>query len=309
MSKSFTFDLFRLNIEDTNNLFLDKKSLRIRNDEQITNILKESCEAAHDQVQKTKSAVFKWSHRTYLNLANIHEYRNLHYLILARSVLEKDGFVVTDSGLSSTTSISFPPLASAVVCIFDLSRHLIAIEHSGQLSQTAWRDFLQKILTHTAIKLGFNSTIEIEPVPEHNDIVGLFLSFQRITRMKLTLRIPNPELTRYTREIYNDLKNSDIREITQDMKNPNGLSKSKEARPFGCAVLAEQGYKKGTVTIEGLRNKKTEPNQTRADTAQGASRGKQSYIHGINSTIKTKEAQTALNAICAEIDRISPQIE
>lgn len=95
----------------------------------------------------------------------------------------------------------------------------------------------------------------------------------------------------------------------QDMKNPNGLSKSEEARPFGCAVLAEQGYKKGDVTIEGLRNDKFEIAHSGTDAARGAVKGLRDFIRGINSTAKTKETQNALIAIAAEIDRLHPQMK
>ncbi|NYG35054.1 DUF4747 family protein [Sphaerotilus montanus] len=213
---------------------------------------------------------------------------------------------VTDDGLTNGTSISYPPLASTIVCLFDLSRHLVAVEHTGELANTAWRDFLQKILASAASSLQWWSTIELEPVPAHNDIVQLFLSFQRVTRMKVTLRIPNPELNRYTKMVYEDLRNSGIREITQDMKNPSGLSKSPDARPFASAVLAEQGYKKGEVTVEGLRNDAFEVAQSGNEAARGVVKGLREFVRGMNVNLRTKEAKNAIAAICAEIDRVHP---
>lgn len=305
MPRRFSFDLFRLNVEDSADLFLAPDVPRLRTDEDLTKLLQIATDADQDQIQKTRSAVFKWSLREFRDLKDSNS-RQLLHVILARSVLERDGAIVTDDGMSVGTSSLHPPLASTAVCLFDLSRHLVAVEHTGELSQTAWKDFLEKILGSAAYRMGFGSTIQLEPIPEQNGIVGLFLSFQRVTRMRVTLRIPNPELNRYTRALYEDLSTSGIREFTQDMKNPNGMSKSETARPFASAVLAEQGYKKGEVIIEGVRNDSFEQVSSGSAAARGNVRGLRDFVRGMHANAKTKEAQKALSAIAAEIDRIHP---
>jgi len=303
--RRFSFDLFRLNVEDSADLFLAPDVPRLRTDEDLTKLLQIATDADQDQIQKTRSAVFKWSLREFRDLKDSNS-RQLLHVILARSVLERDGAIVTDDGMSVGTSLLHPPLASTAVCLFDLSRHLVAVEHTGELSQTAWKDFLEKILGSAAYRMGFGSTIQLEPIPEQNGIVGLFLSFQRVTRMRVTLRIPNPELNRYTRALYEDLSTSGIREFTQDMKNPNGMSKSETSRPFASAVLAEQGYKKGEVIIEGVRNDSFEQVSSGSAAARGNVRGLRDFVRGMHANAKTKEAQKALSAIAAEIDRIHP---
>lgn len=308
MSRRYSFDLFRLNIEDRADLFLRPNIQRLRTDDDIRMLLQVATEYEQDQIQKTRSAIFKWSLREYRDLRDSNN-RELLHVILARSVLERDGVIVTDDGMSVGTSSLNPPLASTAVCFFDLSRHLVAVEHTGDLSQTAWKDFLQQILGSAAFRLERGSTIELEPVPEKNGIVGLFMSFERVTRMKVTLRIPNPELNRYTQAIYDDLEISGVREFTQDMKNPNGMSKSDNARPFASAVLAEQGYKKGEVQIEGIRNDTFEQASSGTTAARGHVRGLRDFVRGLHVTAKTKEAQKMLTAITAEIDRIHPAPE
>lgn len=298
MSRRFSFDLFRLNIEDSADLFLLPRSQRLRTDEDLRQLLQVAAESGQDQIQKTRSAVFKWSLREYRELKDSNG-RALLHVILARSVVERDGLIVTDEGMSVGTSSLNPPLASTAVCFFDLSRHLVAVEHTGELSQTAWKGFLQQILASAAFRMERSSTIELEPIPEQNGIVGLFLSFQRVTRMKVTLRIPNPELNRYTRALYEDLKASEVREFTQDMKNPSGISKAENARPFASAVLAEQGYKKGEVQLEGIRDDVFEQASSGSTAARGS-------VRGLHANAKTKEAQNVLSAITAEIDRIHP---
>ena len=305
MSRSFSFDLFRLNIEDTADLFSDRNMPRLRSDEEIQKLLQIATEFEQDQIQKTRSAVYKWSLREY-NVIKNNVDRPLLHVILARSVLERDGAIVTDNGMSTGTSQLNPPLASTAICLFDLKRHLVAIEHTGDLSQTAWQDFLHKILAASALRMQKWSTIELEPIPEKNGIIGLFRSFQRVTRMKVTLRIPNPELNRYTRSLYSDLKMSEVREFTQDMKNPNGMSKDENARPFASAALAEQGYKKGEVHIEGIRNDTFEQATSGSAAARGTIRGLRDFVRGMHANARTKEAQRALNLITAEIDRIHP---
>lgn len=306
MARRFAFDLFRLNIEDVSDLFTEAALPRIRTDQDIAEVLRTATEPEQDQIQKTRSAVFKWSVREYRDLANVNPERPLLHVVLARSILEREGAIVTDDGMSSGTSSLNPPLASTAVCLFDLTRHLVAVEHTGDLAPTAWREFFERILGTAANRLQKWSAISLEPVPEQNGIIGLFRSFDRITRMRVVLRIPNPELNRYTRQLYEDLANSGIREMTQDMKNPNGLSKAEAARPFASAVLAEQGYKKGDVQFEGLRNGTFEQASSGSTAARGSVRGLRDFVRGLHANAKAKEAQRVLAAIAAEIDRIHP---
>lgn len=309
MSRKFSFDLFRLNIVDADDMFSVNINQRVRGNADLIKIFQTSTSNEMDQIQKTRSAIYKWSLRDYLNLTEMADGRELIHLVLARSLLEKDGLIVTDEGISSGTSSSFPPLASAAVVLIDLSRHLVAVEHTGELSQTAWKDFIEKILSFSAFYLGKLSSISLEPVPEKNGIVGLFLSFDKVTRMRLTLRIPNPELNRYTRELYNDLVKSELREITQDMKNPNGMSKNTDARPYACAVLAEQGYKLGDVQISGIKGETFEEATSGSNAVRGNIKSLRDFIRGLSSNLKTKEAKDAIKLVFAEIDRIHPEID
>jgi hypothetical protein len=306
VSRRFSFDLYRLNIEDSDDLFAQSQLRRLRRDEDIATVLEKATDPEQDQVQKTRTAVFEWGVREFRSLKEESPDRPLLHVVLARSVLERDGDIVTDQGMTTGTSSLNPPLASTAVCIFDLSRHLVAVEHTAQLAPTAWKEFFERILGTAASRLDFWSSIALEPIPEQNGIVGLFLSFERLTRMRLTLRIPNPELNRYTKLLYDDLSRSGIRELTQDMKNPNGLSKGEEALPFAAAVLAEQGYKKGDVQFEGLRNGAFEQATSGSSAARGNVRGLRDYVRGMHANVKTKEAQRALAAITAEIDRLHP---
>jgi len=304
--RKFNFDLYRLNIVDVIDIFIPKEASPIRTDEKIIDVLEKSDSPVFDKEQETRGAIYKWSIRDCYKYPSNLNSREVVSLVLARSVLEKNGLIVTDDGMSSGLSSSFPPLASTIILFFDLSRHLVAVEHSSELSQTAWKDYLEKILSDTALQCGYASQLTIEPVPEKTEILSLFRSFDRVTRIKATLRIPNPELTRYTKSLFDDLKHSNIREYMQDMKSPSGLSTSEDARPFATAVLAQQGYKKGDVHIEGIRGDKFE----KVDSGSVASRGSISilkdFVRGLNANAKAKETISVLSEITKEIDRIHP---
>src|SRR5690606_17840606 len=149
-------------------------------------------------------------------------------------------------------------------------------------SQTAWKDFLEKILNHGSFALGKHSLISLEPISGNNHIVVLLLSFDKLFRMRLTLRIPNPELNRYTKDLYDDLVESGIREFTQDMKNPNGISQHQNSRAFASAVLAEQGYKEGEVLFEGLKDESVLTLRSGLDAVRGGVRGLRDFIRGMS---------------------------
>jgi hypothetical protein len=187
-----------------------------------------------------------------------------------------------------------------------MSRHLVAVEHSGILSQTAWRDFAAKIFGNAASACDKASFLELEPVPEKHEIVSLFRSFERLTRIRAVLRIPNPELTRYTKALFEDLQTSQVREYEQDMKNPNGLSKEENARPFATAALAEQGYKDGDVQMEGVRGGEFEKVVSGSTATRGSIASLKDFVRGLHANAKAKETQKVLTEVVKEIDRIHP---
>jgi hypothetical protein len=306
LARKFNFDLFRLNIVDLEDLFLPDQSSLIRGDEDIFRLIEASCDSKFDKDQETSNAKFRWSLRYFTDYTSTNHDRSFLSVVIARSVLEKGGLIVTDDGIDEGSSMSNPPLASTMILFFDLQRHLVAVEHSGELSQVLWKDHLEKIIDDVALNLGKASTVKLEPVPEKHEIVGLFKSFDKVTRIKATLRIPNPELTRYTQSLFDDLKSSDVREYTQDMKNPGGLSKKEDARPFATAVLAQQGYKSGDVQIEGYRNQTFERVLSGANASRGAINSLKQFVRGLGANAKAKETQKVLQEIAKEIDRIHP---
>ena len=91
------------------------------------------------------------------------------------------------------------------------------------------------------------------------------------------------------------------------MKNPGGLSKSEEARPYASVALAEEGYKDGEVLFEGLREGKFREIKSSEEAARGKLEILKDYVRGIAANAKAQETQRVLEAITAEIDRLHPQ--
>ncbi|MFH1985626.1 MAG: hypothetical protein ABIL58_27645 [Pseudomonadota bacterium] len=151
------------------------------------------------------------------------------------------------------------------------------------------------------------SSLLLEEVPEQHEIVKLFRSFDRLTRLKVYLRLPNPELSRYTKSLYEDLEKGGIREYLQDMKNPGGLSKDEQARPFASIALAEEGYKSGEVLFEGIKENKFTKVRSSEDAARGKLDALKDYVRGVAANAKAKETQLVISAIAAEIDRLHPK--
>jgi len=306
LSKKFNFDLYRLNIVDDTHLFTLPGTKRLRQNDDIINAIDNANAPIYDIEQKTRTAVYKWSLRDFAQYPLIDKSRKFVSTVLARSVLEKEGLIVTDDGFIQGSSAGTPPLASTMIIFFDMERHLVVVEHSGELSQTAWFDFITKILKASCHDLDIASYIELEPIPEAYNITSLFESFEQITRLKATLRIPNPELTRYTQSLFDDLKDSGVRVYTQDMKNPNGLSKQKDARPYATVAISQQGYKEGEVLIEGFREGEFEKVTSGSDATRGSISVLKDFVRGIQANSKAKETKNVLREIAKEIDRIHP---
>jgi hypothetical protein len=303
----FQFELYRLNIVDTDGLFPDFGE-KIRSDQQILTVLGKATSPDLDLTQETKKAEYRWSLREFTDYGMVPGRGSITSIVLAKSTLKKDGLIVTDKGIITGSSDSYPPLASMMMLFFDMDRHLVAAEYHGELSQNKkWKSALSKILLQAAYSLKMTSSLLLEEVPEKHEIIKLFKSFERLTRLKVYLRLPNPELSRYTRALYKDLENGGIREYLQDMKNPGGLSKSEEARPYASVALAEEGYKNGEVLFEGLKEGKFIEVKSSEEAARGKLDILKDYVRGIAANAKAQETQRVLEAITAEIDRLHPQ--
>ena len=304
----FRFLLYRLNIVDELGLFSFDVAKRIRNDDQIIDVINNGTEEKFDYTKEKPKTICKWSIREFTNYGVIDNRGPIVSVVIAKSVLQKEGQVVTSDKIITATSSSSPPLAETAVIFFDLSRHIAAVEYNSAFANNKfWKVAIISIMLKSAYSLGLTSSIQLEEIPEKHEIIKLFKSFDRLTRLKVHLRIPNPELSRYTEKLFIDLQEGGIRDYVQDMKNPNGLSVESEARPFASASLAQAGYKEGEVLFEGFKDGKHTTVKSTEEAVRGSIDSLKSFVRGISANAKTKEAQNVLTAIAEEIDRLHPR--
>ena len=136
-----------------------------------------------------------------------------------------------------------------------------------------------------------------------------FRSFERLTQLRVTLRLPNPEVNRFAKSLFDQMTSGGIREYLNDIKNGSGLSQAEGQLPHAIASLAQDGYKKGEVVMAGVRQGR----RARIKTGRTAARGQvdrvRDFVRGQVTIAKTKEAQSALAAILEEIDSMHPAPE
>lgn len=303
--RKFEFDLYRLNIVDAENEY---ETNAITNNVQIASVLKNMANEKFDYETEGRKSSACWCCRHFDQFLTSNK-ENVYKLILAKSVIEQDGVTVTASGLQSARSEINPPLAVSVVMFFFESRHLVAIEHNSALTGgKAWNSAFRIISERSAKDLGLNSYIALEAVPDKNSLLETLTSFKKLFRLRTKILLPNPELTRYTKILYEQLEQSAIREYTQDMRNQqNGLNTAEGSLVHSSVSLAEDGYSDGDLTFVGVRQKgKVE----KVIVGKTAARGEVAISKEVIRLLESKDVFPTflhpLDEINSEINRIHP---
>lgn len=306
----FNFNLYRLTVIDEDS-FLPFIGESLRTDQQIEAVFRAATSAELDYRQETMSALYIWGLRDFVELSS-EEYPDskAFSITFAKATIEKDGSVFTPDTVEQGTSIAQPPPAIPVTLIIQMTRHLVAVEHKTTVtSGYGWLRGLHEILRRAAVRLGFRSVIELQSKPKKLEILSTFSSFQTLTRIKVQLLLPNPELTRLTQNLFEELRDGGIREYIADMRNPNGLSQREQKLPHAAAAMAEDGYKKGEVILEGYRNGRKEVIKTGVQPAKGKLEGYKTFVRGLSSVATTQEGKRFADAMLREIDRTSDEAE
>jgi len=306
----FNFDLYRLTVRDAEALLPFMGEL-IRTDEQIISVLKSACRAQLDYRQETSGAIYLWGLRDFTELPSDDYPRTKAIAItLAKATVEKEGVIITPDTVQLGTSIAQPPPASVVLLVFQMTRHLVAVEVKSTVTNGhGWLHALHEILRRAASRANFTSRIEFQTKPKKAEILKTFNSFQRLTRIKVQLLLPNHELSRLTQGLYDELKNGGIREYIADMRNPSGLSQQEQTLPHAAAAMAEDGYKNGEVLMEGIREGHKETVKTGTRPARGKVEGIKDFVRGQATTARTQEGKIITDAILKEIDRLADDPE
>ncbi|MCK4719721.1 hypothetical protein KAU08_03630 [bacterium] len=306
--KYFEFYLYRLNIVEVEQTLFNRDLRSIEGDEDIIQILQRTTSPEFKSSIKSKKAMYEWAIREFTDYEhNCDPSISVVGITLARSLLERDGKIVTDNGIVEGPSESEPPLADTMQLFFQIQRHLTACECVSSILNTArWRQAFQELTKAAASDLGYSVFLELEPIPKKEEIIYAFQSFERLTRLRVKLRLPNPELTRYANQLYEEMLEGGIREYLQDMRNPKGLSRSKEHMPYASIEIAQAGYKKGEVTLQGMSDGRMQRKQTGAKAMRGTIDQMRDFVRGISKNTRSKEAKNVVTEIMEEIDRLSP---
>lgn len=304
----FEFELYRLIVLDQEDVFefVGKKAT---GDADYLSIIRHACVSQFDLSTEGQRSEYKWSLRDFLRHDNYADRRRgaIASIRLARSMVEQTAQIVTDETIVEGKSHAVPPPAVPVRLIFYMERHLVAVERNSALMSThSWHDALHAMLDAAAADVGYRSSLRLEPVPEANQVLEAFLSFERLTRIRVTLRLPNPEITRSAKQLYEQMRNGGIREYVNDMSSPRGLSQQEGNLPHAVASLAQEGYKKGEVVLTGIRGGKRKQVRTGRHAARGQLERVRDFVRGAMTIARTRETQSALAAVINEIDKIHP---
>lgn len=302
----FEFELYRINLVQAEATLFEEKNKPIKTNH-IREVLEHAVQPDFKVVAKGHKNTFEWAVRDSVQYGTGRENGgDVYGITLARSVIQTAGEIVTDTGIENGLSEAAPPLADTARLFFYMKRHLMVIEHRPEIVNSRWKPALEDILKAAAKDLQFSGWLEFEPVPRHEEIIEAFRSFERLTRLRLILRLPNPELSRYSQQLYEEMRDGKIREYLQDMQNPQGLNKDDGKLPHAATEIAAAGYKRGEVTFMGTRKGKVEKVRTGSDAAHGQVTALRDYVRGMKDAVKAKETQRVMASILDEIDRIAP---
>lgn len=306
------FEVYRLNVVDDADL-LSIMGRRITNDREILSVIELATSADMDYVSERDqaSSIYRWALRNYT------EYDNdalspapIAGVAYSRAVLQQTGTILTDTGLEVGVSTPDQPLAKPSLMIFFMERHLVAVErHAKILDTQVWRSSLHNILDKAAGELGFKSSIRLEAVAHESEILSTFQRFTRLVHLRLHLRIPNPDLSHYMKSLYDMMTEGQVRDLAQDMRNNEGLSQAKGALPHAAVTMANAGYRKGEVLMEGDIDGEYQSittGQTAVRVSVPAARGFEElreYTRGAAATAQAKSTRLALESVIAEITK------
>jgi hypothetical protein len=307
-NNDFSFDLYRLTIQDSEGL-MNFMGHPMKTDDDILSVIRTSCNNEWDHRHEATTAIYDWGLRNFVILEEEKE-GQIYLVTLAKATIEKDGAIFTPNSVQLGTSVAQPPPANYVKLIFYMKRHLVAVEYNSSITNgQGWLKAFHEIVRKASVHLKFSSTIELQEKPKKSEILKTFMSFQRLTRIKVQLLLPNPELSRFTQSLYDELRNGGVRQFLADMRNLGGLSQAEQTLPHAAAAMAEDGYKKGEVILEGIRGGRKETVKTGTRPARGKVEGIKDFVRGQATTTRTQEGKNITEAILKEIDRVADEPE
>jgi len=303
----FNFMAYRLIKSTEENLWSMMCANDLTNDDDILTFWDYACSSEYDVIHVTEKNKYKWSFRKGTSLVDNNEDKILDVYILGKSLLEKDAMVVDENGFHEDRTYSQPAPAETMELLVFWKRHIVLVENRSQMvTGETWLKHYNEIMVQVSEKMDYKKMPQLENIPPEKSIISIFSKLQRVTRIKLHLELPNPDMSRLTKQLKEKLEEDQIQELKQDMFNPNGMSKKEEGLPFSSLALAELGYKKGPVLIEGEDEKGPKRYEIGKDIAKGSLVGFKSFIRGLRVNARTNESNGILDAIESELVRVVP---
>lgn len=307
MTDIFNFMAYRLIKSTEEDLWSISREKDLLTDDDIVTFWENACHSQYDVTHSTEKNKYKWSFRKGTSVTDDNDHRLIDIYILGKSLLEKDAMVVDETGFHQDRSYSQPAPADTMTLLVFWKRHIVLVENRSQMiTGETWLKHYSEIMIRVAEKMDYKKMPQLENIPPEKSIVSIFYNLLKVTRIKLHLELPNPDMSRLTKQLKEKLEEDQIQELKQDMYNPNGMSKKETGLPFASLALAELGYKKGPVTIEGEDEEGPKRYETGKDTAKGSLIGFKNFIKGLRINARTKEGNGMLDAIEAELIRIVP---
>lgn len=301
-SDTFSFFLYRLNKEYRYDLFKRKDRGDITDDDCLRSYLAQICTEQYDYKKATRASSYTWSLRNYQELSD-----GFSSLVLARSRLQKTTTIVTADSLTVGESVSFPPPADTIVLLIMWSRHIVIVENrAGMTTGETWLRNFDAIVDNAQLTVDAPIAPRLEPIPLRGTILEYLRSLDTIFRLRLRLKLPNPELSRWAERIYSEMVEGNLSEYLQEFVSPEGINVSEQSRAFSSAAMAELGYKEGSVQIDGEKDGKP----VRLDEGKTAIKGKvdqlRSVIRGLETNASGSRLPNALRVLRSEVDRLFP---
>lgn len=303
----FNFMAYRLIKSTEEDLWSMMRENDLKNDDDIINFWEHACSSQYDVIHSTEKNKYKWSFRKGTSITDDQDNRLLDVYILGKSFLEKDALVVDESGFHEDRTYSQPAPAETMELLIFWKRHIVLVENRSQMvTGETWLKHYNEIMIRVAEKMDFKKMPQLENIPPEKSILSIFSNLSKVTRIKVHLELPNPDMSRLTKQLKEKLEEDQIQELKQDMFNPNGMSKNEGGLPHASLALAELGYKKGPVLIEGTNEDGPQRFETGKDTTKGNLIGFKDFVRGLRINTRTKEANGILDAIEAELLMIVP---
>jgi len=309
MTRDFSFSLYRLNKRSDDSE--GQQSLPfpgfkpIETDEDIIAVIQEACHPAYGADDEQPTAKYEWSLTNFCKFKDA-EFGEAIAFQITKSTISKLGFTPTDDGKTVEAVTEFiPPQSTMSQAICYMQHHLVAVEDFAEITQTSrWKEKTHLIFDNAANLLGYTTNIRLEIVPVYSEIFKTFFGFDRLTRLSVTLLLPNPEIPEGAQGFYDELVRADIRKYKQDMSNPKGLSQKPGALPHVAAAIAQAGYKDGDLLMEGEIDGEFKQSHTGNNPCSGKLLGQRDPVRSIHENDNDGAVNQLLRGLLKEIYRV-----